>query len=252
MTNGKLVSYQFIIDKYYRDYAGLNYTLTNEQSIEWLADFMGAANSPIVLEIKTGVIPIIEARGQLPTDLHLIIQSAFTNESEQAVMCGAANLMPMRWATDTFHTNYHCGDTDYKCPSSLTYQVNSNYIFTSMDKGFVVMSYRAIPTDEEGYPMIPADQQWLEGATKFIAGKVAAILWQRDDISDTKLAHYERERDWYFAQAVNYSKMLSIDQMESFKNDRISMITDYNEHQTFFKNMQMPELRHWRKNYDGS
>jgi len=252
MENGRLVSYQSIVDKYYRDNSGLNYTMSNEEAMIWLFEFMAATNSPLVLTTKIEAIEIKDARGSLPSDLSLIVQAAFAYGSAEDINCGKAKLHPMRWATDKFHTNYHCSDADYKCPSSLTYQVNSNYIFTSQDKGYVILSYKALPTNDEGDPMIPADQQWIQGATSFIAHKVASILWQRDDLSDGKYFHYERERDWYFAQAVNYSKMPSLDRMEGFKNDRTSMISEINDHSTFFKNMQAPEIRHWRKNVDGS
>lgn len=254
MTNGNLVSYQSIVDKFYRDFSGLNFTLTDEQSLEWIAEFMALANSPIVLTSKNAVIEIVDGRGKLPNDLHLIIQTAMAEQgvTKEDLECGKGRLYPLRWATDHFHTRHHSCDADFKCTASQTYQVNNNYIFTSTSKGFVVMAYRAIPTDVDGYPMIPGDQPWLEGATKFLAGKVAAVMWQRGDLNDNKLYHFERERDWYFTQAVNYSKMPSLDQMESFKNDRISMIPRINDHSTFFKNFQMPEQRHWRKNYDGS
>jgi hypothetical protein len=216
MTNGRLVSYQHIVNKFYLDYSGLNFELSDEQSLEWIADFISHANSPIVLENKQGIIEISDGRGKLPDDLHLIAQTALGQPgcSREELGSGRAGILPMQWATDNFHTRYHCDNRDYGCKSKYTYQVNSNYVFTSVDTGFVVMAYKAIPTDVDGYPMVPADQQWLEGATKFLAGKVASILWQRDDLSDSKLFHYERERDWYFAQAVNYSKMPSLDEMK--------------------------------------
>ena len=41
--------------------------------------------------------------------------------------------------------------------------------------------------------------------------------------------------------AFNKSKIASIDEMESFKNQWLRLIPNYNNHSTFFKNMQLPE-----------
>lgn len=150
-------------------------------------------------------------------------------------------LEPMRWATDSFNNNMHCTDNDYGCKSATTYTVNGNYIFTSFDQGSVMMAFLAIPTDEEGYPLIPADEWWRQAVQYEIAYKIAMKLFIQGNIADKVYQHIERERDWKVAQAVNKSKMPSIDEMESFKNQWLKLIPNYNNHATFFKNMQVPE-----------
>jgi hypothetical protein len=150
-------------------------------------------------------------------------------------------LEPMRWATDSFNNNMHCTDNDFGCKSANTYTVNGNYIFTSFDHGSVMMAFLAIPTDEEGYPLIPADEWWRQAVQYEIAYKIAMKLFIQGNIADKVYQHIERERDWKVAQAVNKSKMPSIDEMESFKNQWLRLIPNYNNHNTFFKNMQVPE-----------
>lgn len=151
-------------------------------------------------------------------------------------------LEPMRWATDSFNNNMHCTNYDYACGGGTsTYTVNGNYIFTSFDEGSVMMAYLAIPTDEEGFPLIPADEWWRQAVQFEIAYKIAMKLFIQGNIADKTFQYIERERDWKVAQAVNKSKMPSIDEMESFKNQWLRLIPNYNNHTTFFKNMQMPE-----------
>lgn len=150
-------------------------------------------------------------------------------------------LEPMRWMTDTFNNHMHCTDYDYACHSASTYTVNGNYIFTSFEEGSVMMAYLAIPTDEEGFPLIPADEWWRQAVQYEIAYKIAMKLFIQGNITDKTFQYIERERDWKVAQAVNKSKMPSIDEMESFKNQWLRLIPNYNNHSTFFKNMQMPE-----------
>jgi hypothetical protein len=59
-----------------------------------------------------------------------------------------------------------------------------------------------------------------------------------------KKEFFERERDWYVAQAVNKSKIMSPDEMESWKNDWLRTIPKVNHHSNFFRNMQAPEQRY--------
>ena len=150
-------------------------------------------------------------------------------------------LEPMRWATDSFHQAYHCTDYDFYCKSASTYIINANYIFTNFDSGKVLMAYLAIPTDEDGMPMIPADEWWRNAVKYQIAFKIAFKLMLQGNITDKAFQIIERERDWAVAQAVNKSKIPSIDEMESFKNQWLRLIPNYNNHSTFFKNMQLPE-----------
>jgi hypothetical protein len=150
-------------------------------------------------------------------------------------------LEPMRWATDTFHTKQHSTDYDFYCKSGSTYTVNSNYIFTNFDKGKIMMSYLAIPTDEEGYPLIPADEWWRQAVQYEIAYKIAFKMFVQGNITDKVYQTIEKERDWKVAQAVNKTKIPGIDEMESFKNQWLRLIPKYNNHSSMFRNMQLPE-----------
>ena len=57
----------------------------------------------------------------------------------------------------------------------------------------------------------------------------------------------ERDRDWYFAQAVNHAKQWNgVDEAESVKNSVVRTIPDIQAHASFFANMQLPEQRNFR------
>jgi len=248
MYAGKVVSYKAIIDKVSRDF-GFESEIEDETCIEWLAEFMAHTNSGVVMDNKIAYISICDGRGDLPFDLHKIDQTARLGgvESVDDIICGLGTKIPMRWSTDNFHKQYHKDNRDYTCHSSDTYTVGQGYIFTSFHEGFVAMAYDAIPTDEEGYPTIPAEQQWLEAAAHYIAHRIARRLFMKDSISDKKYAIIERDKEWYFAQAVNHSKQWNgVDEAESVKNSHVRTVPDLQAHNTFFANMQIPEQRNFR------
>lgn len=254
MYSGKVFSYKHIIDKVHRDF-GFNYDINEEEGAEWLAEFMAHTNVGIVLEKKLAGIKITDGRGCLPTDLHKIIQTACVQGvcSVEEIVCGKGQKLPMRWSTDSFHAKYHVNNCDYLCDSMLTYTVGQNFIFPSFPVGFILLAYDAIPTDEEGYPTIPSEQQWLEGATYFIAHRIARKLWIRNEITSDKYQIIERDKEWYFAQAVNHAKQWNgVDQAETVKNSHVRTIPSLQDHNTFFANMQFPEQRYFRPKVNSS
>lgn len=248
MYAGKTVSYKAILDKAIRDF-GFNYDIHEEEGVEWLAEFMAHTNVGVTMEEKIAYIEICDGRGDLPFDLYKIGQVAHITgvASIEEAECGGGKMYPMRWKTDYFHKRYHRDERDYTTESRETYTVGQGYIFPSMNDGILAMSYSAIPTDECGYPTIPAEQQWLEAGAHYIAHKIARKLWIRNEIASDKYQIIERDKEWYFAQAVNHAKQWhNVDEAESVKNSVVRTIPDLQAHASFFANMQMPEQRKFR------
>lgn len=246
MYTGNTVSYRAIIDKQSRDW-GLD--ISDEAGLEWLAEFMAHTKVGIIMDTVVAYIPICDGRGTLPTNLYKIVQTAFLDcvDTIEQAECGEGVLYPMRWSTDSFHTRYHKDDRDYTTESRHTYTVNNGYIFTSFSEGFVAMAIETIPTDKDGFPMIPAEQAWMEAASHELAWKAARKLRITGSIDPNVYAEIQRDRDWYFAQAVNQAKLpQNVDQMESLKNSVVMTIPDIQAHASFFANLQLPEERKFR------
>ena len=248
MYAGKTVSYKAILDKVIRDF-GFNYDVHEEEGLEWLAEFMAHTNVPMVLENNIAYIKVCDGRAELPFDLHKIGQVSYLTSVNnlQEAECGKGRMFPMRWATDYFHKRYHLDDRDYTSESEQTYTVEGGFIFTSFNEGYLAMSYNAIPTDEDGYPVIPAEQQWLEAGSHYIGHKIARKLWMQGQLRPDVYQIIERDRDWYFAQAVNHAKQWNgVDEAESMQNSHLRTIPDVQAHASFFANMQLPEQRNFR------
>lgn len=249
MYSGNTVSYKVIVNKLFRDFP-FDEKFNDEEVLEWLAEFMAHTNSGVVMASKIEYIDIVDGRGMLPSDLHKIKQTASVSgvaNAEDAKCTGRGILNAMRWSTDNFHKQYHCDTRDYTSESSNTYTVGQGFVFPSFSKGVVAIAYEAIPTDDEGYPTIPAEQQWLEGATHYVAHKIARKMWFQGTLTSDKYQIIERDRDWYFAQAVNHSKQLNgVDDAESFKNQLVRTIPTIQDHSSFFANMQIPEQRYFK------
>jgi hypothetical protein len=248
MYGGNTVSYKTIMDKVFRDFP-FDEKVEIETSIEWLSEFMAHTNSGVVMEDKVCYLDVKDGRADLPSDLYKIKQTAQLTGVEKAsdAECGGGELSPMRWSTDNFHARYHSDNRDYTNVSLNTYTVGQGFIFPSFNCGMVAIAYEAIPTDCDGYPTIPAEQQWLEAAAHYIAHRIARKMWLRNEMTSDKYQVIERDKEWYFAQAVNHSKQLNgVDEAESFKNQIVRTIPSLQDHSSFFANMQIPEQRNFR------
>lgn len=283
-TNGRTVSLKSIVERVFLDFgfnysltwneaiewAGSVIALNNapvtlKPKIELITIADGRGTLPCDLEsvIQTArAIPVIPHSGNElgivasqghgtflveACGIDLVNRALITDCGCQDSLGNQYSLAPMRWATNTFHQKFHSTDWDYRRDTVTvenTYTMNGNYIFTSFTKGYCLMSYLAIPTDEEGFPLIPGDEWWMNAVKWEIAYKIAVKLWLGDNLSREKKEFFERERDWYLAQAVNKSKIMSPDEMESWKNDWIRSIPKINHHGNFFRNMQSPETRY--------
>lgn len=152
---------------------------------------------------------------------------------------------PMRWNTNTFYKAYHGTQLDYMSNSGYTYTVNNNYIFTNFKEGKVAMAYKAVPTDNDGFPLVPDNESVINYVKWFIAEKIAFQLFLEDKYNERKYEYFASNLQLYFRKAKNEGKLPhNLDEWESYKNDRIRSIKNVNHHESFFGNMQAPEVRY--------
>jgi len=129
----------------------------------------------------------------------------------------------------------------------ITFDINNNHITLSVKEGQVCMAYLAIPTDNEGLPLIPEDVSYQLAVKKYLTMKIDYIAWRRGELQQAVFQHSEQEWQWYVGQAGNRAKMPSIDQIEAIKNQTMRLLPKINQHETFFKSLGNPEIR---KNYN--
>ena len=131
-------------------------------------------------------------------------------------------------------------DTVY---NPITFDLNNNHITLSVQEGKVCMAYLAIPTDEEGLPLIPEDTSYQLAIKKYLTMKIDYIAWRKGELRSDIFQHSEQEWQWYVGQAGNKAKMPNIDQLESIKNQVMRLLPKVNHHETFFRSLGSPEIR---------
>ena len=127
-----------------------------------------------------------------------------------------------------------------------SYRINNNIIYTDFKEGYINIIYKAFPTDEEGFLMIPDDEK-LRAAVKYhLIYKIDYRRWRVNPASPgikALLNDSEQRRDFYVGAARNKAHIPSIDKMEAIKNRMLRSIPKINEHMNGFKSLNIQERR---------
>lgn len=128
-------------------------------------------------------------------------------------------------------------DSNTSTTTDYTYVITPGYIKTNISTGYIQMAYQAIPTDSEGYPLIPDDASFIEAIYWYIVTKLLYPQWKQGSIRDA--VYYDARRSWnfYCKQAYGNALMPNKDQLESIKNTWLRLVPEINEHATSYSTL---------------
>ena len=127
------------------------------------------------------------------------------------------------------------------------YFIKPGWMVFNRPKGFVKLAYKAIATDERGYPLIPDLESYREAIywyvvmkltfPKFISGRVGgnskyAMKYARDTYFYT-----QQQWNFYRNQAYAEAMMPTAGDMENIKNEWNRLIPEIEASDTFFKDI---------------
>lgn len=153
--------------------------------------------------------------------------------SEPAIRSTLNGIINQMTAKNTSTSDGEVTNTTY----DYTYLITNNYIKTNIKEGYIVMAYQAIPTDNNGYPLIPDHASFLEAIYWYITMKLLYPQWKQGSIRDA--VYYDARRSWnyYCKQAYGNALMPNLDQLESIKNSWLRLVPETNEHATGFSTL---------------
>jgi hypothetical protein len=231
--NYKAVSCKRVIDKVFGAYGNLLSQHSDRligESIVWAGDALESIGSVINLVDKTAYLTINNGKTSLPCDLHLIKSVSYRGHW-------------LRYGSQTFNYNLHCDDCINAKVNShdFSYTVNPNYINTDIEDGEqICVFYQAIPTDEEGYPMVPDNFYASECIFWYITKQLMLGGFEHPN----KQITYEKAEMNYIkhrGQAENQLEMFDIPRFEAFANSWARLIPNTNSARDFFHSDSIPE-----------
>lgn len=159
---------------------------------------------------------------------------------ESTLMGGESmqNVSPLKYCTSNFPKGMHCEScVNEHAQSSECYLVENDYIKTSFDRGVLCLSYKAMPTDADCYPLVPDDISYREGMFWYIYKKM--LLGGTIDVNKNGINYQFADQQWkyYCTQARNAAVFPDIDRMESFMNQWVRLIPNINRHNMSFDDL---------------
>lgn len=195
-----------------------------ETAIQYTLDFFAVMGLPNIYVDKVEVIDIDNYRGQLPCDLIAINQVRL-----------AKNGVCLRAMTDSFNGT-HPEDN-----GELSFKTQGSVIFTSFKTGDIELSYKAIPTDDDGLPLLPDNLVFLKTLELYIKKEWFTILFDMGKISPAVLQNTQQEYAFKAGQCNNEFMIPSVSEMEAFTRMYNTLIPRVNEFSKAFKHLDNKE-----------
>lgn len=182
-----------------------------ETVIDYSIDFIRMAGiAPSFLE-KDALIRIENFRGVLPCDFYQMIQVRLVGPGKRT----------FRYSTDSFHMS-----PGKPIKTDLTYKLQGDCIFTSIECGDIEIAYLALPVSDEGYPLIPDNSSFCRALELYIKYQWFTILFDTGKINANVYQNAEIQYLVAYKQASSEMIMPTIDQMESITNMWTKVLPD--------------------------
>jgi hypothetical protein len=249
----KQISVRYIIAKVLADNDMQEDTLRINDLIEWCAE--GLMRIGAFLELDTivtgkGGEPLLEVSNYmaaLPSDFHSIIQVAISKDETgpfQAMRMASGSFDSSRGITiedtdddddeTTTYTTIAEKPFQTSFTNDLVYTLKPGYITTNQQDGYLMLSYRSIPLDEEGYPYIPDDPGFEDALYWYLTMKLLYPKWVLGKVRDAVYYNARMSWNYYSKQAFGNSMMPNLDMLESIKNTWTRLIPELGDHNNFY------------------
>ena len=203
--------------------------VTLEQAIQYTIDFIGLFGLPNMYTDKEADIEIDNYMGELPCDLISI-----------NMVKGKKSNIPLRSMTSMFNPG---GKHYHDLLHEPQFKTQGRTIVTSFKCGVVHISYKAIPVDDEGLPLLIDNTKYLKALELYIRCQAFTILFDLGKITQQVLNHTEQEYGWAAGQLMEEFNTPSVSEMESITNMLNQMIVRNHEFANRFEKLGNREFK---------
>lgn len=132
----------------------------------------------------------------------------------------------------------------------VKYFIKPGWIVLNRRDGFIKLSYKAIATDERGYPLIPDLTSYQEAIYWYVMMKLAFPKWLKGSFKTKKAAegaqyaytYIQQQWNFYRNQAYAEAMMPTQGDMKAIKNEWNKLLPEWDSDDIFFNNEGNTEL----------
>ena len=134
----------------------------------------------------------------------------------------------------------------------VTFFVKPGWIVLNRKKGFVKLAYKAIATDERGYPLIPDITSYQEAIYWYVMMKISFPKFLKGTLGNAKApragseiyTYLQHQWNFYRNQAYAEAMMPTESDMRGIKDEWNKLVPDYNSDEVFFASEGKKQLNY--------
>lgn len=191
------------------DHPMLN-NVTLEQVVRYTIKFISKHGYSKLYQDKQEEVEIHDFRGLLPCDLISIIQV----KDDKSGIC-------LRSMTDSFIPKEEAFRHSHE---ELAFKTQGRVIFTSFPEGKVTVAYKAIPVDDEGFPLLIDNETYLDALEAYIKKQVFTVKFDQQKIAAGVLQNAQQEYAVAARLLLSEFTVPSVSEMESISRMWESLI----------------------------
>lgn len=179
----------------------------------------------MIIQNDTLVNLVVDMYGNI--DKTEAIEMINTNQNLRTILSNLIN-------NHTYGTHHHKGFDTANPSLGLQYTIKPGWIMCNVPCGFLKLSYSAIPTDEDGYPLIPDLTSYKEAIYWYVTMKLKYPEYLNGKMN--REIYYDIRRSWNFYRNQAYAEALmpNEDGLESIKNNWNKLMPEFRDHNTFY------------------
>lgn len=179
--------------------------LNIDQVVRYTVRFIQINGYVKMYEQKIGEVDIKDYRGELPCDLVSIDQV----KDECTGIC-------LRAMTDNFPKGMESEDNrGRKIRTEGAFKTQGRVIYTSFEKGRVEIAYKAIRVDEDGFPMLIDNENYIDALEAYVKMQVFTIKFDTGAINMNVLQNAQQDYAWKVRRMGSEFTTPSVSEMET-------------------------------------
>jgi len=248
----KYVSIYNVIEKLYRDYDHQE-ELDVWDVIEWGAEaleFIGAGQQ---YERRVAELKVENCIAVLPCNYHSQPIPSYLGSPLNLATGGFAPLDNGTADSTANHINgVEVSDDNFPLSGQSTgttqtlnetFYIKDGVFVTSINSGTVILDYKAIATDKEGFPKIPDLISYRTAVARYIQMKLDHIDWRRKRIDVSVYRESKTEWQEFCLQARAAANMPNLAYAEAIKNQWVKLKPNQNSADSFYNTGTIREMR---------
>ena len=245
----KFISINEIIEGVYRDTA-IYEELDIWDVIEWGGEALELIGAGLQYEELIAEVCVKDHRAPLPCNLHLSDSVSYRGSPLQ--LCDGTFGAISTTSTSTEQNIIDGKQVDKANFPQMgknmgshgdCYYINDNFIVTSFRAGCLLLAFRGIKVDHEGFPMIPDNISYKKAIKSYITMMLDRINWRKGSSPEAHYRDSQRDWEWYVKQARGAANMPNLNMMENIKTQWVKLKPNMTSASTFYTDLSSPERR---------